>query len=517
MASNLSFLLIVLSISSLTFIYLSQAVKPVVNASDYRSWAISWLGLTAISFVIPNALMLLVLSGLFIFWISKKVENKVALYFMVSYVIQGYIHQTPLLNVSYQTILGITILLPLFFGIMVEKKDRNTPKSLADLFLILYLLLVYILMFRGLTTKSSAGYTLTYPSMVKIGATYFLQYFLPYFVISRYFKRFEQVKTGVFAIVSFCMLLAPLAVYEIATTSTLYGSIPENLGVEYDMAFVMRAGLLRATASIDHPLNLGMLMMIALSLFIFVSHYIKNKLLVLIGFGLLTIGFIAPLSKGPWSGGALSLIVIYLLSPNKLKNGFLAVAVMSVTVGILLANGYSDKVISLLPFVGTEDTGTTDYRALLFKQSLIVIDEFPLFGMYEPTLHDAMLPLYQGEGIVDLVNVYITIALQSGLVGLFLFSSFLLIVVFSLLKELILFKDKRSLEYLCGNCLLASLLAMLAVMISVSNTIATSTILLSLCGLSVSFTNIFKKERKKTIGDLATYSTSRNVGSSSQE
>lgn len=509
MTTNLISLVIILSISSLTYLYLRQAIKPIVSPNEFKIWITSWVGITTISFISINALMLFFLCGVFILWAYKKVDNKIALYFVVSYLVQGYVLQTPLLNISYQTVLGLTILLPLFLRIMVEKKSHNAAKSRADMFLILYLLLIYILTFRGLETKNAAGYLLTYPQMIKIGATYFLQYFLPYFVISRYIKSFDQIKTITFAIITFCLLLSTLAIYEIATTSGLYAPIPTILGVDYESPNVMRAGLLRATVSIDHPLNLGVLLMIGLSLFTFVSKFIKNKLFIIIGFALLALGFIAPLSKGPWAGALISFIIIYLFSPNKLKNGFISLTVISIILILLLNSPYAEKVISLLPFIGTEDTSTTDYRALLFKQAIIIIDEFPLFGMYEPTLHDAMLPLYQGEGIVDLVNVYVSIALLSGLVGLFLYVSFILAVALPLIKELILFKDKRSNIFKCGASLIGSLIAILIVLASISDTIATNTILLSICGLIVGYTNVVKDERKSSQKDLTSYSTTR--------
>jgi O-antigen ligase len=510
MANNLISLIIILSISSLTYLYLSQAIKPVVGVNNFKVWILLWVGLTTVSFLAFHVLLLFVLSALLILWASKKVDNKVALYFMVSFAIQEYSIQTPILNISYQTVLGLTLLLPLFIGILAERNTYKSAKSNADIFLKLYLILIFILTFRGLHTESMHGYTLTYPQLVKIAATYFLQYFLPYYVVSRYVKKLEQIKTIVFALTSLCIILAPLALYEIVTSNSLYASIPYNLNLSgFVPSVIQRAGMLRATVSIDHPLYLGLLLMIGLSLFAFSANYIKSKFLVFLGFLILLLGFIAPLSKGPWSGALISFVLLYLLSPNKLKKGSIILGCLTIILILLFNSSYAETVVSLLPFIGDADSGTTEYRGLFFKQSLIIIDQYPVFGMYEPRTHKAMLPLFQGEGLVDLINVYVSIALRYGLLALSLYLLFICTVVFTLIKELILIKDKRTYTFKCGASLLSSFIALLIVMVSIADATITSTLLLSLSGLIVSYTNILKNQRRETQDSLTSFKTSR--------
>ncbi len=511
MANNITQLIIILAISGATFLYLIPAIKPAVNAKDFKLWGFSWLGITTTAFISINSAMLFALIGFIIYTVSKKVDNKAALYFILFFLVPGYVMQTPLINITYQTIVGIFLLFPLSASLFLEKKDFNAPKSRATLVLAIYLIWVFILQYRGLEEKSFAGFYMTHPQMIKRGFQIFLELFLPFYVASHYIKNFQQVKEVIFAFIMTCLLLSPLALYELVTSSALFASLPNTLDGNFVPAYVRRSGLLRALVSIEHPLYLGILIMIAISLFLFVANYIKNKLLVIIGFGILALGFIAPLSRGPWTGAALMAFIVYLFSANKLRNGLIIFSIISFILIALLNSEHADKVISFLPFVGSVDTGNVDYRGLLFEQSLFIIEEFPIFGMYEPRFHEAMEPLYQGEGIVDFVNVYISIAAHSGLVGLFLYLTFTFIVLFSLAKELLAHKDKRSLEYKCGVSLIGALLGLMLVMVLVSNTYTLTTIFLTLCGIIISYVKILKQERSKTVDGIEMYSTTRVV------
>lgn len=511
MANNLSVLITILGISAFTFIFLNKSLKPALGSKDFNLWIISWVCLTSISFLSFNLLMLFALSGLFIFIISKKVENKLGLYFAIIFVIPGYLLQTPLLNLNYQKVVSLTILFPLFLAMKFTRKDQKPPRSMADVFLAVYLILLFALSFRGIYIKPGEGNILTYPACIKFGIDIFVDYFIPYYVASRYIKTFDQLKTALFALVTICIILAPLAVFEIGASKLLYLVLPGSLHTEWMIGEVFRSGMLRATTSIEHPLYLGMLMMIGLGLYVFVSNYIKNKFLMFVGLGIICAGLIAPLSKGPWTGTAVMFVMLYLFSTNKLKNGAIFIMLMSILTVIVLNSGQADRIISLLPFVGNVDSGNVDYREVLFQQSLIVIQDFPLFGMFDPTKHKAMLPLYQGEGIVDIVNLYLGVAMTSGLVGLFLYLSFLFTVTFSLIKELFIMEDKKSMEYKCGQSFIGILFGMYLLMVVVANAPVLNAILFALCGLIIGYINILKRARNKPFEAIESYSTTRVV------
>ena len=79
------------------------------------------------------------------------------------------------------------------------------------------------------------------------------------------------------------------------------------------------------------------------------------------------------------------------------------------------------EIINLLPFVGQEEQGNIDYRADLLTVSMSVIERNLLFGSSDFLSAPELQVMKQGEGIIDIVNSYIAVALHAGLVGLFFF------------------------------------------------------------------------------------------------
>lgn len=511
MMQNISVLVTILVISSFTMLYLNAAIKPVVGAKDFRVWLFSWASLTTIAFLSPKLLIAFIVMGAILWVMGKKVENKVALYFAILFVLPGYVVQTVLINLNYQKLSGLTLLLPLFLGYVFGREQDKPPRHMADLFLTLYLLLLFVLQFRGIFIKPGEGFVLTYPAVIKYGFDLFLEFFLPYYVASRYIRNFEQLKKAIAAIVFICILIAPVALFEIGTTRLLYLVIPQNMGFEWAIGEVFRDGMLRATASIEHPLYLGMLMMVGLGLYLFIANYIQSPILKFIGLSIMLLGLLAPLSKGPWTGTALMLFMFYVSGHNKFKNGILIAVAASIFTIVIVNSGYTEKILSLLPFVGNVDTGNVDYRERLFEQSLIVIEDVPWFGMYDPTKHKAMLPLYQGEGIVDIVNLYLGVAMTYGLVGLFLYLAFLATITLGLFKELFIQKNRRSDSFKCGKAFFCILIGLFLVMAVVANAPFLNTILFALCGLIVSYINMLKAERNKPFEKIQQYDTTRVV------
>jgi O-antigen ligase len=137
--------------------------------------------------------------------------------------------------------------------------------------------------------------------------------------------------------------------------------------------------------------------------------------------GVLLGGLIAALSRGPWVGAAAGVFAAMALGPGGVKRAIKLIMLGTVGFGVVLLTPYGAKVIDLLPFVGTVEPGSVEYRQRLFEVSMIVFWESPIFGLPDYLLHPAMEEMRQGQGIIDVVNTYLGIALYSGAVGLFLF------------------------------------------------------------------------------------------------
>jgi O-antigen ligase len=89
----------------------------------------------------------------------------------------------------------------------------------------------------------------------------------------------------------------------------------------------------------------------------------------------------------------------------------------------VLLSPAGDTVLQLIPFVGEVDSFNVSYRQRLIDVSLMVLWQNPWFGSFSYIQNPLMEQLRQGQGIIDMVNVYLSIALSFGVVGLVLFLS----------------------------------------------------------------------------------------------
>src|SRR5438046_8698212 len=95
--------------------------------------------------------------------------------------------------------------------------------------------------------------------------------------------------------------------------------------------------------------------------------------------------------------------------------------------------------------------------------------ESPLFGGYDSLYSPALEELMQGQGIVDIVNSYVGVGLQSGLVGLFLFVGFFIAAAVGILRGMRNLPDRTSELFLLGQTLLATLIGVMVSIFTVSS------------------------------------------------
>jgi len=88
---------------------------------------------------------------------------------------------------------------------------------------------------------------------------------------------------------------------------------------------------------------------------------------------------------------------------------------------LLAVTPWGASVVDLLPFIGKVDEFNVTYRERLIDASLAVIAKNPLLGSFDFLSASEMQDMIQGEGIVDIVNSYLQVALTYGVVGLTLF------------------------------------------------------------------------------------------------
>ncbi|MBK7764889.1 MAG: hypothetical protein IPI44_01580 [Sulfuritalea sp.] len=126
----------------------------------------------------------------------------------------------------------------------------------------------------------------------------------------------------------------------------------------------------------------------------------------------------------------------------------------------------AQKVISYLPFSAQLKKTLSPIGSGCSEVSVAIITDNPLFGSYDFLLY--LEELRQGQGIIDLVNSYLSIALSSGLVGLSLFACFFGVILWGIFKGMQgLGQDDE--RHLLGRVLMATLVGILVTIAAVSS------------------------------------------------
>jgi O-antigen ligase len=98
-----------------------------------------------------------------------------------------------------------------------------------------------------------------------------------------------------------------------------------------------------------------------------------------------------------------------------------------------------------------------------------------------------MQQLRQGQGIIDIVNTYLEVALASGLVGLSLFCGFFLVVLVELFAAMRRAGDRDGELYALGQTLFCALLGILAMIFATSSIALIPVVYWSIAGLAQAY------------------------------
>jgi hypothetical protein len=170
-------------------------------------------------------------------------------------------------------------------------------------------------------------------------------------------------------------------------------------------------------------------------------------------------GLIAAYSRAPWLMAVLLYLSFTFFSSESLLKFAKVVLALSVAGALVIASPYGERIIDVLPFVGTVDARNVEYRQQLISTTWVVMQQHLWFGDRFAT--QGMEEAINGQGIVDLVNAYAATALMYGLVGLSVYCAIQLSAVFAGIRSVRLVKvidrDHRTLAATLLSCMLATI------------------------------------------------------------
>ncbi len=477
---------IVIAVIAIIVTRFSQpALAGIISPAQLKTWRNIWLGATATAFLLPGFWPFIIAVAIFLPAYAKKQESSTAaLYLLLMCAIPPYGLNLPgfgiinyFFNLNWLRLLSLILLLPAFFQIARNAKVPRLLATLSDKLLLSFLALTVILQLRDTTvtdTLRQAFYA-------------FIDVFLPYFVLSRSLRSSQQFKLAISGFLFSATLYASLGVFEYIKHWLLYVNLTADWHIPISGTYTNRGNNLRAYASYGGgPIVFGYGMAIALGLYAYISSFITSKKNRRYGFLVLIAGLFASISRGPWMGALLMLLIFVVTGPNTaprigrlLVFGLLAILLLPVIPG-------GEKFIDLLPFIGHANSDSVSYREQLFQNGWLAFQRYPLFGSINVLKTPEMLRMVQGQGIIDLVNTYLGVALFYGAIGVSLFVGFFISVLIHINRARQQpFSNPEA--ALLGRSLLATLAGALLIIATVSNVGVIPTLYWSLAGMGMAY------------------------------
>lgn len=495
MPEHLRTLIVILVLATAVFAFAkAPACAAASTTGDFDRRRNLWLGITLMAFLAHNFWIYIAGVGLMLLFVAPREPNKMALYFFVLFAVpplSAPISGLGVINhffaIDYPRLLALTVLLPAFLHLAAQPDTERFGRSLPDKFLLGYLILQGMLML----------YYSSLTNTLRVGVFYqFIDVFLPYYVASRALKNLRQFRDVLMAFVVATLVLSAIGLFEYVRHWLLYSPLENALGVRWGFGnYLGRGDSLRAQGSTGQPIVLGYIMAVAIGFFLYLKKSVPNTPLWHCGLTALCAGLFASISRGPWVGAAAMLLIYIAMGPAPAKNIIKLGVLGGILFLALLVSPYSEKVIDLLPFVGTADVENITYRQRLLEISVQLMLQNPILGAADFMYSPAMQELKQGEGIIDLVNTFVGIGLSSGFVGLFFFTGFFLAVLAGIYKAMRGLADRNDEQHLLGQALLSVLLGILVIIFTVSSVSVIPLVYWSVAGLGAAYVRMLALAR----------------------
>lgn len=492
MPEHLKALIVIVAIAAIVF-WLAE--RPLCSAAtaieDYRRRRNVWFSVTLVAFVSGDYWVYAIAAMSVVALTALRDRTPLAQYGLLLLAIPPFDAEVPgfglinyLLDLNHVRLLNLVILLPIAIRLMmVRAPDRNIGRT-PGILLLAYLLLMVALFARA------GNMTLVMRQMFYL----FVDAWLPFYVAANALRSVSAFRDVAAAFALSASILAVVAMFEFSRGWLLYGALDEAMGQQWGFGSYLRrdgAGSLRAIATAGHPIVLGYVLMVGIAFMLVLQSTAKPRMLWHLGMVSLVIGLLASVSRGPWMGAVAMATVWLSLGTGAGKRMVRAAGICALPALVLLLSPLGASLIDLLPFVGSVDAETVEYRQQLFLVSMSVLAQSPIFGVPNYLVAAEMQQLVQGEGIIDMVNSYVAIALSLGVVGLLLFVSLFVVTGAAVYRTRARLDGLQLQAEQVGRALLAALVGVAVTIATVSSISVIPTIYWFLLGMGVAYTRSF--------------------------
>lgn len=484
---------------------------PVMDRREYNNLFLAWVCTTIIVFLSGNFWLYSVLTGIALAMLSKRAGNPLLVYCVVLFAAPPFLKLIPgvggieqIFGLDHYRLLALSVLLPAILrrreagppaqGRSTQGVPRGRRKvarephwDTTDWFMLTFLCWLALVRIANDSITGDIR-----------GILYLiLDYWLPYYAATRLLTSMRQIQQVIAAFCLAALVLGCLAMFESERQWLLY----TPLAVPFDMPqtstmYLVRGSAngstLRSQVSLGQPIPLGYVLAIAVLLFSGIAPRVPFLSVRVAFYGSFSAGLLASMSRGPWSGAALGLISMLAVGKGVGKRALKFSIWGSAGLALFLLSPWADTVIAYLPFVGTVETGNIDYRNRLIDVSLELLGRNPLFGDFFFMNNPLLEQMRQGEGIIDMVNTYLQIALPYGCVGLALFLGVFLSAMINLLRICRRIEDAEAVRV--GRALFGAMVAIMIIIGTASSISAIDKVYFLTIGLCVSYAKSLKSQ-----------------------
>lgn len=424
MLNNLKALVFISVLAGITFWLAKPICLRFMIAEDFGRRRAVWFFLTAAAFVSPTFWMYTLLAVPAVLWAGSKDSNPAALFLLLFYAVpQGEFEIPKIFPLNHARMLVLFLALPALLwrrdsGTNYAQQHRRTGIGLSDVLLVSSSVLM---MTRYWEYES-------YTNVTRRLFVDMLDTILPFLLLSRTLRDTKAVREALACLALCCVVMVPLAAFEAAKGWLIYVGVSDLWGFRSEFAYLLRAGVLRAQLTTGHSLRLGLLFAMGFGLSLYLMRQQQSRLSRIAVGVLMWVGLVAAYARGAWISGVLAMIFYYWQLRGGATRTVKALLVFGLLGAVVAMTSLGDRLINSLPFIGTVDSENVLYRQRLLEKALEVIPENFWFGDLHVTAK--LQSLRQGQGIIDIVNGYLLIALYFGMLPLMILVGFYLTAVF---------------------------------------------------------------------------------------
>jgi O-antigen ligase len=388
--------------------------------------------LTAAGFLSPNFWLYALIAAPLLWRAGRKDTNPVALYLLMLHVVPPIpviiplVGNNGLFSIDNYRLLSICVLAPTAWRVRRDRDDTHGGGASAmDM-----LLLAFGVLVTALYTCPDLPYQAYIPdspaNMLRRGFLFLLDTYLLYWVVKRTCSNERAITEALAAFCLASVVMAAIGAFESLRGWLLYVNIASSWGTDPNAGFYLAHGSqLRAQVSAGHALSLGYLLAVAFAFWLYLKTRVRSKATRIGVTLILWAGLFASFARGAWLGAIASFFVFNAAGPRAFSRTTKAIGAAALFVICIALSPIGDRILDALPIFGGAADADLQYRQRLSQRGWELVMAHPWFGDQFPW--PAMSDLRQGEGIIDLVNTYLSVGLNYGLTGLTVFAGFILL------------------------------------------------------------------------------------------